>query len=186
MNKRSSFEWGGWLPVSENSSVVTAMSIVMRAEIFVFGRGVYKGMLYSRYLEQPFVFYNLFTMINRMEELFDSKGFPEAFLSSRTFADTQGKPRKRKAAGNDARREAEMEDSMKQEELRGPGGPNCTFEITVKFRQNATWQGHILWADKNLRQNFRSVLEMLKLIDEALTENLGDLKPVSWSDGGED
>ena len=62
------------------------------------------------------------------------------------------------------------------------GGSKCTFEISVKFRQNATWQGQILWAEKNLRQSFRSVLEMLKLMDEALTE--GEEKPAAWKDLG--
>ena len=47
---------------------------------------------------------------------------------------------------------------------------NATFEITVMYMQNATWQGQILWAERNLRQYFRSVLEMLKLIDEALMD----------------
>jgi len=65
---------------------------------------------------------------------------------------------------------------MKNEEL---GGSKCTFEVSVKFQQNATWQGQILWAEKNLKQNFRSVLEMIKLMDEALGE--GAAKPVGWN-----
>ena len=56
----------------------------------------------------------------------------------------------------------------------------CTFEIAVKFRQNATWQGQIFWVERNLRQNFRSVLEMLKLMDEAMTE--GEEKTVFWEE----
>lgn len=45
-----------------------------------------------------------------------------------------------------------------------------TFEITVKFTQNSTWQGQIHWVDKDRKQNFRSALEMLKLMDEALSD----------------
>jgi len=56
----------------------------------------------------------------------------------------------------------------------------CTFEITVRFRQNATWQGQILWAEKNLKQNFRSVLEMLKLMDEALMTGTDGTDKVQW------
>jgi len=55
-----------------------------------------------------------------------------------------------------------------------------TFEVSVKFKQNADWQGQILWAEKNLRQSFRSVLEMLKLMDEALAE--GGAKSVGWEE----
>jgi len=54
----------------------------------------------------------------------------------------------------------------------------ATFEISVKFQQNSTWQGQILWAEKNMKQSFRSVLEMLRLMDEALAE--GAAKTVSW------
>jgi len=60
------------------------------------------------------------------------------------------------------------------------GSSKCTFEISVKFRQNATWQGQILWAEKSTKQTFRSVLEMLKLMDEALTD--GEEKALVWKD----
>ena len=56
--------------------------------------------------------------------------------------------------------------------------PKCTFEVSVKFQQNSTWQGQILWAEKNMKQSFRSVLEMLRLMDEALHD--GTSKPVEW------
>jgi len=56
----------------------------------------------------------------------------------------------------------------------------CTFEIAVRFRQNATWQGQILWAEKNVRQNFRSVLELIKLMDQALADGAEDKFHVEW------
>lgn len=49
-----------------------------------------------------------------------------------------------------------------------------TFEIAVKFTQNSTWQGQIHWVEKNQKQNFRSALEMLRLMDEALTDDKED------------
>jgi len=55
-----------------------------------------------------------------------------------------------------------------------------TFEITVKFMQNSTWQGQIHWIDKNQKQNFRSALEMLKLMDEALTEGGDGTQVINW------
>jgi len=63
---------------------------------------------------------------------------------------------------------------------REAGNTQCTFEIVVKFQQNATWQGHIHWAEKNQKQSFRSVLEMLKLMDEALAENTEVEQRASW------
>lgn len=43
-----------------------------------------------------------------------------------------------------------------------------TFIVNVKCRQNNTWQGTINWVDKNETVPFRSMLEMIKLIDSAL------------------
>lgn len=54
-----------------------------------------------------------------------------------------------------------------------------TFEISVKFTQNSTWQGQIHWVEKDKKQNFRSALEMLKLMDEALSDGTEDAK-VQW------
>lgn len=46
-----------------------------------------------------------------------------------------------------------------------------TFVLKILDRQNSTWQGSILWVEKQNEQYFRSALEMLKLIDEALIQN---------------
>ena len=47
-------------------------------------------------------------------------------------------------------------------------GNAATFEIWILFRQHASWQGELLWMEKNTRQSFRSVLEMITLMDSAL------------------
>ena len=43
-----------------------------------------------------------------------------------------------------------------------------TFIIRVQQRQNSSWQGRITWVDEDKTVYFRSVWEMMKLIDEAL------------------
>ena len=43
-----------------------------------------------------------------------------------------------------------------------------TFVVKILNRQNSTWQGNITWVEGEKSQNFRSALEMLKLMDEAL------------------
>ena len=42
-----------------------------------------------------------------------------------------------------------------------------TFIVKIYNCQNDTWQGKIIWAEENKSQHFRSMLEMLKLMDEA-------------------
>ncbi len=43
-----------------------------------------------------------------------------------------------------------------------------SFIIEVKSRENHTWQGTVSWVEGKKKENFRSALEMLKLIDSTL------------------
>lgn len=47
--------------------------------------------------------------------------------------------------------------------------PVATFQIHIMFRQNATWQGRLIWVDEAQEARFRSVLELINLIHSALT-----------------
>lgn len=45
-----------------------------------------------------------------------------------------------------------------------------TFTIQIQYRENATWQGKILWAEEKQSSYFRSALELLKLMESALDQ----------------
>lgn len=45
-----------------------------------------------------------------------------------------------------------------------------TFIVKIHECQNATWQGSVLWVEEQQEQYFRSALELLKLIDGAISE----------------
>lgn len=47
-------------------------------------------------------------------------------------------------------------------------GKEATFELKILFRQHTSWQGTVLWKDKHKEQSFRSVLELVLLMDSAL------------------
>ena len=158
--------------------VTTMSSMQMTAYIVTCGRGILKGELHSQYLESPFEFFDLVRMIEKMDEIYDLMDFPEAFLRPRSFAaekcDRKKRETERGIAMNDIINPVFNDESSKS---------RCTFEISVRFRQNATWQGQILWVEKNLRQNFRSVLEMLKLMDEALMDGDDSTVRIEWKNG---
>ena len=153
--------------------LVTAMSIRVRAEIISYGRGSLKGFLHSQFLETPFVFFDVVRMLKKMEDIFDTNRFPERFVKPRTFGIAKSEKIANEKIGSDSVKE--LESPAINEDA---GGIKCTFEISVRFRQNATWQGQILWAEKNVKQNFRSALEMLKLMDEAISE--GEEDSLTW------
>lgn len=43
-----------------------------------------------------------------------------------------------------------------------------SFVVQILNSQNATWQGTITWLDKNNTEHFRSLLELIKLIDSTM------------------
>lgn len=59
-----------------------------------------------------------------------------------------------------------------------PRGDLGTFLVCVQHRENGSWQGHVTWMENNRTVKFRSVWEMVQLVDEAIR---GGMKPeVSW------
>ena len=45
-----------------------------------------------------------------------------------------------------------------------------TFIVQIEYCQKGTWQGKVVWAEENRTERFRSMLELVKLMDEALAE----------------
>lgn len=43
-----------------------------------------------------------------------------------------------------------------------------TFIVKILNQQNDSWQGSVTWADTNETQYFRSALELLHMIDDAI------------------
>jgi len=47
---------------------------------------------------------------------------------------------------------------------------NSEFLVRVLFRQNASWQGEIHWIDQDKKKYFKSVLELIMLMQSAMDE----------------
>ena len=73
---------------------------------------------------------------------------------------------------------------MNDEELLSRHGDLGTFIIRVQHRQNSSWQGRITWMDEDKTVYFRSMWEMLKLIDSAVGTGGQEesLEEPSWTD----
>lgn len=123
------------------------------------------GWAYNEHFRKRIEFHDLCEMLNAMESLYDTLAFPQASFQPRHFGKVQKRNIITKKAVN------QMENGEKD---------RATFIVHVQFRQNATWQGTIQWVDMNKTQSFRSTLEMIKLIDEALDDG-GSMK-ISWED----
>ncbi|MCL1858670.1 MAG: hypothetical protein FWF92_05495 [Oscillospiraceae bacterium] len=48
-----------------------------------------------------------------------------------------------------------------------------SFLVKIKYRQNSSWQGTVQWIETGKIQNFKSCLELIRLMDIAVnSENL--------------
>ena len=66
---------------------------------------------------------------------------------------------------------------LQDEKNRHTLGKKGTCVVHVQYLENSTWQGEIVWAEKNESLKFRSALELLKIMDSALaTTEQGEKK----------
>ena len=46
-----------------------------------------------------------------------------------------------------------------------------TCIVRIISQENATWQGQVTWLDRDQTETFRSMLELIRLIDGAVERN---------------
>lgn len=112
------------------------------------------GVLLNSYFDNIMYFGSLIQFLMLMDEMQDSLNYPQESMENRTF-DKESRFRFR--AGN----------TPTEEELNNTT-PIATFKVSVYFRQNASWQGSIAWLDRSEELQFRSVLELIKIMDSVL------------------
>ena len=118
-----------------------------------------KGTLHNPFFEKDVVFENLMQLITMVERISDSLFYPQKTMQLRQFSENE--PEKTETpAFFDFVTTADFSDQV----------PLATFELEIIFRQNASWQGSIVYAEQNLASSFRSVLELLTLMDSVLSE----------------
>lgn len=133
----------------------------------------FRGRLYHKYSKEAIQVSSFWELVREMENLFNEIQFPRAGTRDRSFTKDpppgethqQLKGTTPKAFRNDNR---ERKIVMSDKELLNMHGDYGTFIIRVQQRQGGTWQGRITWADRNKTVHFRSVLEMIKLIEDGM------------------
>ena len=125
--------------------------------------GEYSYRMYHCLTEVPIVSNELGYLILKADDVFCRARCPQASVTPRRFRERPGE------AVNPAETERNL--SMCEHDLTNRRGEKGTFVVHVQYRQNATWQGTVVWADKNKSLQFRSALELMKIIDSALDES---------------
>ena len=123
--------------------------------------GELAGEFYHSYSSRPVPFQGIGQMTLRMEKLFDWLNFPYPGTNSRSFL-----PAKAPTDKNNIH--PERKKIMSDEMLLTKHGEIGTFIVRVQHRQNSSWQGRITWMEEDKTVQFRSVWEMIKLIENAV------------------
>ena len=114
--------------------------------------GDFSGRLYNPYLDDGLAFRGLMDFLLKMEDLLDRMRLPQSFTAKRSFGPPLAQERPLKP------------------ELERRYGDEATFSIRVLFRHNASWQGSVKWVETGQEEPFRSVLELLLLMNSAVSK----------------
>lgn len=109
------------------------------------------GRLYHASSETGTAFHGTMNLLLSLESMLEEMKGPQSFSNRRTFRTS----------------EERVISSVTAETVRE--GKMATFALRILFRQNASWQGSVFWYDGKQEESFRSVLELLMLMDSALS-----------------
>jgi len=112
--------------------------------------GIPVGRIYCTSLGVAENFRSTVDFLTRIEQLLSIERSPQHFNTMRTFAPVLGPLPDPPAI------------------MLPRVGKLATLELKILFRQNASWQGKLLWKERKQEQHFRSVLELIFLMDSAL------------------
>ena len=116
-----------------------------------------KGIISGPLLDGEQVFRSTIDLLRQLESLMDQTKLPQRNEEARVF-----RPAVQPAGGGNRTAAA------------GKTTVIACFQLSVMFRQNATWQGSLFWADQGMEAYFRSVLELLNLLHNALSAGKGE------------
>lgn len=122
-------------------------------------------------------FNGLTDLVMVAESVFDSLSFPQPVFQQRRFNES---PLPKQTGTKERVCAVQNQEKKITDDERERHEANAAFIIHVKFRQNATWQGEIKWVSRDKTQYFRSSLEMLRLIEEALDKDYGETPKPKW------
>lgn len=132
---------------------------VIHLYVDAYESGIMKGNWYNPGLAGTGkTFESMVQFLTEAENLFDSMNFPQSYEAKRRFTAFPSPE-----AGTEAG----------QEDAKGKRG---TFLIRILFRQHSSWQGIVTWTEGRGEQAFRSVLELILLIDSALNSRREDME----------
>lgn len=116
-----------------------------------YDNGIPVGRFYNPACSEGIPFQSLSQLLVKMEDLLDGMSLPQSFTVARTFSRQDTDSEERDVSAGAERK-----------------GRLATFAVRILFRQNASWQGSVSWLEGEREESFRSVLELVLLMDSAM------------------
>ena len=113
------------------------------------------GRFYNQHCPEGISFYGVIDLIKKLETMLDEMSYPQSFSMIRSFAE---KP------------QTDLSGHVNEISYQGK---MATFSLRILFRQNTSWQGSVSWLEGKREETFRSVLELLLLMDSAVGAEAG-------------
>lgn len=128
--------------------------------------GVENGDIYGRYFhrykkEETF-FLNSAMLFSEVEQFYDIIGYPQAAMRTRNFIERE----REKVPAKEHM--TVIYDSQTLMQFRGK---LATFLVGVTSRQNASWQGDVVWMEQKIRKHFCSDMDLMVFVDEAVKKS---------------
>ena len=117
-----------------------------------------EGRLYSPYLKNEVVFDSQSEFFLIADGCCDRMASPQHSMEPRTFGERRALKHIKHIFG--VRYDTEAIRSK---------GKAATFLVTISFRYNASWQGTVRWVEGEKHEDFRSVLELLRIFNGVFT-----------------
>lgn len=115
-----------------------------------FENGILSGRFHISANQEVQTFHGLCQLLIDINNNLDRENFPQSFSELRKFH----MPSKQNEA-------VPFSANLKN-------GAVATFSMRILFRQNSSWQGSLTWVEGNQEECFRSVLELIVLMENAL------------------
>jgi len=139
------------LPVGRSSDFII--------HVYSCNQWVLKGSAIHVQSGRRMLFHSILEMVLVLQAKMDENGFPQSSTARRRW---QNSHEEDSGYTYETELPAESEQDMMPESIL------ASFLIRVQFRQNATWQGTLIWMERKESCAFRSSLELMTLIADAM------------------
>lgn len=117
--------------------------------------GEWEGRFYSAFEPDAFHFRSVLALLRHVDDLLDRTMLTQRHEERRSFLQMPAQ-------------QATVTAREDWRKFRCLPGKQATFSLSIQFRQNATWQGEVVWVEQKQSSFFRSGMELFRMMDDVL------------------